>query len=603
MLCPLIEIEPHRRRPDRPRRLRLGHRHERERRRRARAAAGGKLPRIAAIGEATAEALADARAARPTSSRPSRIAGGPARGAAAAGRARALRRRRRGPGGCSSTSSPRTFVPLYRTVELHAARRPTGDLVLLASPSAARAWARLGARLPVVTIGPQTTAAARAAGLDVVGEAQHAGRRGPRRLPPRSGALHHVPDRLRPAGRLRRHLSRRDEADRARRRDHRHHARHRAAGRAAGRARRSRTRCRTCRTACISRSSIRASAARGARSRCATATGRALRRARQRPAHARGRALGGDRRGARAREPRVRARLGLAHVPRPRSLLAGGGAPRARGAARRARAADRPGRARRGSTCPQPEVGTARIHCDRALDRPVRERRRSTSTATHLDAGGDRARARGSSCRSARERYYAVAARTFADARPGDIILYEDAYRNISIAISGGNAAGDVRHLGGAGHSHSPGRVVNRRVLGQKFARLATNAVLRSPRLWRVVPPASCASSSTRSRDAGTRCARQITSRRSSAALAAVEPAPVAARSTSAPERVRARLQSPVAFPSAEVVGADLADAMLAEASRKTPRSSRERVRFEHGRRVRASVSGRRRSSSWRTRT
>jgi S-adenosylmethionine hydrolase len=39
------------------------------------------------------------------------------------------------------------------------------------------------------------------------------------------------------------------------------------------------------------------------------------------------------------------------------------------------------------------------------------------------------------------ERYYAVAARTFADADRGDIILYEDAYRNISVAISGGNAA------------------------------------------------------------------------------------------------------------------------------------------------------------------
>jgi S-adenosylmethionine hydrolase len=39
------------------------------------------------------------------------------------------------------------------------------------------------------------------------------------------------------------------------------------------------------------------------------------------------------------------------------------------------------------------------------------------------------------------ERYFAVAARTFADARSGDIILYEDAYRNIAIAISGGNAA------------------------------------------------------------------------------------------------------------------------------------------------------------------
>jgi S-adenosylmethionine hydrolase len=39
------------------------------------------------------------------------------------------------------------------------------------------------------------------------------------------------------------------------------------------------------------------------------------------------------------------------------------------------------------------------------------------------------------------ERYYAVAARTFADARPGDLILYEDSYRNIAVAISGGSAA------------------------------------------------------------------------------------------------------------------------------------------------------------------
>jgi hypothetical protein len=39
------------------------------------------------------------------------------------------------------------------------------------------------------------------------------------------------------------------------------------------------------------------------------------------------------------------------------------------------------------------------------------------------------------------DRYYAVVARTFADARRGDVILYEDAYRNIALAISGGNAA------------------------------------------------------------------------------------------------------------------------------------------------------------------
>jgi S-adenosylmethionine hydrolase len=37
--------------------------------------------------------------------------------------------------------------------------------------------------------------------------------------------------------------------------------------------------------------------------------------------------------------------------------------------------------------------------------------------------------------------YYATAARTFADARAGDIILYEDSYGNIAIAISGGSAA------------------------------------------------------------------------------------------------------------------------------------------------------------------
>jgi S-adenosyl-L-methionine hydrolase (adenosine-forming) len=40
----------------------------------------------------------------------------------------------------------------------------------------------------------------------------------------------------------------------------------------------------------------------------------------------------------------------------------------------------------------------------------------------------------------AQDRYYATAARTFGDARPGDIILYEDAYRNVSIAINQGSA-------------------------------------------------------------------------------------------------------------------------------------------------------------------
>ncbi len=60
-------------------------------------------------------------------------------------------------------------VVLYRTHEL----RPAidGDLAVLASPSAARALAGVNPAIPVVTIGPETTAAARAAGLEVRREA------------------------------------------------------------------------------------------------------------------------------------------------------------------------------------------------------------------------------------------------------------------------------------------------------------------------------------------------------------------------------------------------------------------------------------------------
>jgi uroporphyrinogen-III synthase len=59
------------------------------------------------------------------------------------------------------------FLPLYRTVELRPPA-PVGDVVLLASASAARALAATGARLPVVAIGPQTAAEARERDLDVV---------------------------------------------------------------------------------------------------------------------------------------------------------------------------------------------------------------------------------------------------------------------------------------------------------------------------------------------------------------------------------------------------------------------------------------------------
>jgi uroporphyrinogen-III synthase len=63
------------------------------------------------------------------------------------------------------------FVALYRTHLLRPAAPPEGDVVVLASGSAARSFAELGADIPVVSIGPQTTRAAEAAGLRVVAEA------------------------------------------------------------------------------------------------------------------------------------------------------------------------------------------------------------------------------------------------------------------------------------------------------------------------------------------------------------------------------------------------------------------------------------------------
>lgn len=63
------------------------------------------------------------------------------------------------------------FVALYRTVPAPAGGPVEGDLVVLASPSAARALAEITRGVPVVTIGPETTAAASAAGLRVAAEA------------------------------------------------------------------------------------------------------------------------------------------------------------------------------------------------------------------------------------------------------------------------------------------------------------------------------------------------------------------------------------------------------------------------------------------------
>jgi uroporphyrinogen-III synthase len=64
------------------------------------------------------------------------------------------------------------FRAVYRTRRLRPDPPPDGDLAVLASPSAADALAALRIDIPVVTIGPQTTRAARAHGLRVRAQAQ-----------------------------------------------------------------------------------------------------------------------------------------------------------------------------------------------------------------------------------------------------------------------------------------------------------------------------------------------------------------------------------------------------------------------------------------------
>jgi uroporphyrinogen-III synthase len=63
------------------------------------------------------------------------------------------------------------FVALYRTQLVRPEAPPEGDVVVLASGSAARSFAELGTDIPAVSIGPQTTRVAEAAGLRVVAEA------------------------------------------------------------------------------------------------------------------------------------------------------------------------------------------------------------------------------------------------------------------------------------------------------------------------------------------------------------------------------------------------------------------------------------------------
>ena len=128
----------------------------------------GERPRVAAVGETTAVALAQLGIAVhfvPSLASQEGLVAELPRPVGRALFVGAERARR-----LLADELPADFRAVYRTVEL-APSPPDGDLVLLASGSAAAAWAKLGSTLPAITIGPQTTAAALDAGLTVVAEA------------------------------------------------------------------------------------------------------------------------------------------------------------------------------------------------------------------------------------------------------------------------------------------------------------------------------------------------------------------------------------------------------------------------------------------------
>jgi SAM-dependent methyltransferase len=122
---------------------------------------------------------------------------------------------------------------------------------------------------------------------------------------------------------------------------------------------------------------------------------------------------------------------------------------------------------------------------------------------------------------------------------------------------------------------------VNRRTLGQRFARLATDAVLRNPKLWRLFRPLV-----RKQFDAIAGTWDTMRGPESFApferGLEAVSPPPseVLDLGTGTGQGAFAIARR---FPGARVTGVDLAPAMLAEAERKAPSELRDRLRFEPG--------------------
>jgi ubiquinone/menaquinone biosynthesis C-methylase UbiE len=121
--------------------------------------------------------------------------------------------------------------------------------------------------------------------------------------------------------------------------------------------------------------------------------------------------------------------------------------------------------------------------------------------------------------------------------------------------------------------------MIDRAAIGRRFARLATNAAVRSPLAWKIFRPFV-----RRQFDAlapvWDSMRMEDTFAPYDAALGGVEPNPARILDVGTGTGAGA-LRLAQRFPEAEVVGVDLADAMLEQARRNTPDDLRDRVTFE----------------------
>ena len=364
------------------------------------------------------------------------------------------------------------FVPLYRRAS---SRRsvPDGDLVVLASPSAARAFAALGARAsrrldrarrrrrP-----PRSRAARRGGGADA--GPRRARRRRGRRVSVRAvvitflsdfgleddfvGTCHGVIKRIAPEVEII---------------DITHGIEPRASSRARSC---SRTRCRTCPTACISPSSIPASAAPRRALVVRDGDGR-LSSARTTDCSCRPPSGSADRGGDEITNPEYTLEPVSRDVPRPRRLLARCRSPRARASTRASSARRRAGRRSSGSSCPQPEIGTRRIratclYVDRFGNMQLNLTRATSSRLGH--------RARASGSRSSSRSTATTPSRPGRSPTRGPATSSSTRTRteNIALAISRRKRRRDVRRAcRDGGPAYEPTR---RNRSARRFARLAT---------------------------------------------------------------------------------------------------------------------------------